>query len=84
MPRILRLKVQPLQIASVSKYCSVERGCKRSCKYADVFNSPLRQIALHASTIVVLGGYNHDLPTVVFSCIEELNNRSGKNAFIRK
>ncbi|KAJ3748333.1 hypothetical protein DFH05DRAFT_1539706 [Lentinula detonsa] len=41
-----------------------------------VFGFPLRQIALYASTKAVLGGFEHNLPIVVFACVEELY-RSG-------
>ncbi|KIK56296.1 hypothetical protein GYMLUDRAFT_47284 [Collybiopsis luxurians FD-317 M1] len=41
-----------------------------------VFGIPLRQISLYASTKAVLGGFEHDLPIVVFACVEELY-RSG-------
>ncbi|KAJ3995253.1 hypothetical protein F5050DRAFT_339004 [Lentinula boryana] len=41
-----------------------------------VFSFPLRQIALYASTKAVLGGFEHNLPIVVFACVEELY-RSG-------
>ena len=41
-----------------------------------MFGFSLRQIALYASTRAVLGGFEHDLPIVVFACVEELY-RSG-------
>ncbi|KAF9017341.1 hypothetical protein BDP27DRAFT_1458471 [Rhodocollybia butyracea] len=41
-----------------------------------VFGFPLRQISLYASTKAILGGFEHDLPIVVFACVEELY-RSG-------
>ncbi|KAE9400257.1 hypothetical protein BT96DRAFT_657070 [Gymnopus androsaceus JB14] len=41
-----------------------------------VFGIPLRQVSLYASTKAVLGGFEHDLPIVVFACVEELY-RSG-------
>ncbi|KAJ3756812.1 hypothetical protein EV360DRAFT_71661 [Lentinula raphanica] len=40
------------------------------------FGYPLRQIALYASTKAVLGGFEHNIPIVVFACVEELY-RSG-------
>ncbi len=38
----------------------------------DVFGAPLRQVAVYASTVTVLGGLEHELPIVVYSCVEEL------------
>ncbi|KAA1476917.1 hypothetical protein DENSPDRAFT_743891, partial [Dentipellis sp. KUC8613] len=38
----------------------------------DVFSAPLRESLGYASTTAILGGYRHDLPIVLFYCIEEL------------
>ncbi|KAF9013758.1 hypothetical protein BDZ89DRAFT_1046650 [Hymenopellis radicata] len=38
----------------------------------DVFGAPLRQVAVYASTVTILGGLEHELPIVVYSCVEEL------------
>ncbi|KAJ6619941.1 hypothetical protein B0H10DRAFT_2216491 [Mycena sp. CBHHK59/15] len=37
-----------------------------------VFGTSLREATTHASTATVLGGYEHDLPIVVFRCVQEL------------
>ncbi|KAJ7600491.1 hypothetical protein C8J56DRAFT_1156850 [Mycena floridula] len=37
-----------------------------------VFGSPLRQVSMYACTTVLLGDYEHDLPILVFACVEEL------------
>ncbi|KAJ8094083.1 hypothetical protein PM082_023291 [Marasmius tenuissimus] len=40
-----------------------------------VFGTPLRQTSLFASTKAIFGGYEHDLPILVFSCVEELHRQ---------
>ena len=42
-----------------------------------VLGEPLRKASIYASTTMVLGGREHDLPIIVVSCIEELY-RTGK------
>ncbi|KAF8161657.1 hypothetical protein B0H34DRAFT_701973 [Crassisporium funariophilum] len=37
-----------------------------------VLGEPLRKAAIYASTTMVLGGREHELPTIVVSCVEEL------------
>ncbi|OCH85917.1 hypothetical protein OBBRIDRAFT_838570 [Obba rivulosa] len=37
-----------------------------------VFGAPLKDAVFYTSTPTVLGGYQHELPNVVFTCIEEL------------
>jgi hypothetical protein len=37
-----------------------------------VFGVSLHKVSLFASTTAILGGHQHDLPIVVFACIEEL------------
>jgi hypothetical protein len=50
----------------------------------DIFGVPLNESVLRASATAILGGYRHDLPFVVFLCVEELY-RTGKSAnFIRR
>ncbi|KAF9029506.1 hypothetical protein BDZ89DRAFT_1159745 [Hymenopellis radicata] len=52
-----------------------ERGAKRKNSVEDihnVFGAPLRQVAVYASTVTILGGLEHELPIVVYSCVEEL------------
>jgi hypothetical protein len=39
---------------------------------ADVFGVPLNETVLRAPATAILGGYRHDLPLVVFLCVEEL------------
>ena len=38
----------------------------------DVFGVPLNETVLRAPATAILGGYRHDLPLVVFLCVEEL------------
>ncbi|KAJ7696476.1 hypothetical protein B0H17DRAFT_1329162 [Mycena rosella] len=42
------------------------------CSGLTVFGSSLRQATMYASNGTVLGGYEHDLPIVVFRCVQEL------------
>lgn len=42
-----------------------------------VLGEPLRKVSIYASTTMVLGGREHDLPIIVVSCVEELY-RTGK------
>ncbi|KAJ7880055.1 hypothetical protein B0H14DRAFT_3434797 [Mycena olivaceomarginata] len=42
------------------------------CSGLTVFGSSLREAAMFASNSTVLGGYEHDLPIVVFRCVQEL------------
>ncbi|KAF5356463.1 hypothetical protein D9757_012464 [Collybiopsis confluens] len=58
-------------IKSHSEGSSVARG-STSTAPTGVFGFPLRQITLYASTKTALGGFEHDLPIVVFACVEEL------------
>ncbi|KAI0291227.1 hypothetical protein B0F90DRAFT_387327 [Multifurca ochricompacta] len=37
-----------------------------------IFGVPLNESVLHAPATAILGGYRHDLPLVVFLCVEEL------------
>ena len=37
-----------------------------------VFGMPLHQVAVYASTTALVGGRKHNLPIVVFACVEEL------------
>ncbi|PBK66431.1 hypothetical protein ARMSODRAFT_1006151 [Armillaria solidipes] len=37
-----------------------------------IFGAPLRQVSMYASTAAILGGFEHELPIVVYSCVEEL------------
>jgi hypothetical protein len=37
-----------------------------------VFSVKLREVSIYASSAAILGGYEDDLPIVVFACIEEL------------
>lgn len=46
---------------------------------ADIFGIPLNESVLRAPATAILGGYRHDLPLVVFLCVEELY-RTGKSA----
>ena len=46
---------------------------------ADIFSVPLNESVLRAPATAILGGYRHDLPFVVFLCVEELY-RTGKSA----
>jgi hypothetical protein len=46
---------------------------------ADIFGVPLNESVLRAPATAILGGYRHDLPLVVFLCVEELY-RTGKSA----
>ncbi|KAG7091433.1 hypothetical protein E1B28_010469 [Marasmius oreades] len=41
----------------------------------NVFGVTLRQASLYASTTAIFGGYGHDLPIIVFSCVEELHRK---------
>ena len=45
----------------------------------DIFGVPLNESVLRAPATAILGGYRHDLPLVVFLCVEELY-RTGKSA----
>jgi hypothetical protein len=45
--------------------------------YSVVLGETLRKASIHASTTMVLGGREHELPIIVVSCIEELY-RTGK------
>ncbi|KAK0205370.1 hypothetical protein DFS33DRAFT_1327780 [Desarmillaria ectypa] len=38
----------------------------------NIFGVPLRQVSMYASTTAILGGFEHELPIVVYSCVEEL------------
>ncbi|KAK0469110.1 uncharacterized protein EV420DRAFT_1492550 [Desarmillaria tabescens] len=38
----------------------------------NIFGVPLRQVSMYASTAAILGGLEHELPIVVYSCVEEL------------
>jgi hypothetical protein len=50
----------------------------------DTFGVPLNESVLRAPATAILGGYRHDLPLVVFLCVEELY-RTGKSPnFIRR
>jgi hypothetical protein len=50
----------------------------------DIFGVPLNESVLRAPATAILGGYRHDLPLVVFLCVEELY-RTGKSPnFIRR
>ncbi|KAF7356419.1 Rho-GAP domain-containing protein [Mycena venus] len=42
------------------------------CSGLTVFGSSLREATMFASNSTVLGGYEHDLPIVVFRCVQEL------------
>ncbi|KAJ7654560.1 hypothetical protein DFH06DRAFT_1329824 [Mycena polygramma] len=42
------------------------------CSGLAIFGSSLREATLHASNPTGLGGYEHDLPLVVFRCVKEL------------
>lgn len=42
------------------------------CLFADIFGVPLNESILRAPATAILGGYRHDLPLVVFLCVEEL------------
>ena len=46
---------------------------------ADIFGVSLNESVLRAPATAILGGYRHDLPLVVFLCVEELY-RTGKSA----
>ncbi|KAJ7625485.1 hypothetical protein FB45DRAFT_67006 [Roridomyces roridus] len=48
-----------------------------------VFGSSLREATMYASCATVLGGYEHDLPIVVFRCVQELC-RHGHHTPIRQ
>ncbi|KAJ7781918.1 hypothetical protein DFH07DRAFT_949605 [Mycena maculata] len=43
-----------------------------ACTGQTVFGSSLREATMYASNGTVLGGYEHDLPIVVFRCVQEL------------
>ncbi|KAK7032157.1 hypothetical protein VNI00_013331 [Paramarasmius palmivorus] len=45
---------------------------KQCSQSLSVLGIPLRQTSHYASTRAILGGYEHDLPVMVFSCVEEL------------
>ena len=52
--------------------------------HVDIFGVPLNESVLRASATAILGGCRHDLPLVVFLCVEELY-RTGKSAnYIRR
>ncbi len=38
----------------------------------EVFDVPLNESVLRTPATAILGGYRHDLPLVVFLCVEEL------------
>ncbi len=46
--------------------------------HVDIFGVPLNESVLRAPATAILGGYRHDLPLVVFLCVEELY-RTGKS-----
>jgi hypothetical protein len=48
---------------------------------ADIFGVPLNESVLRAPATAILGGYRHDLPLVVFLCVEELY-RTGKTVIL--
>ncbi|KAJ6488085.1 hypothetical protein DFH09DRAFT_1455940 [Mycena vulgaris] len=51
----------------------VDRAQERGlCSGLTVFGSSLREATMYASNGTVLGGYEHDLPIVVFRCVQEL------------
>jgi hypothetical protein len=50
--------------------------------FADIFGVPLNESVLRAPATAILGGYRHDLPLVVFFCVEELY-RTGEHGIIK-
>ncbi|KAJ7252597.1 hypothetical protein C8J57DRAFT_1722826 [Mycena rebaudengoi] len=44
-----------------------------------VFGTSLREATMHASNETVLGGYGHDVPIVVFRCVQELCRHASHN-----
>ncbi|KAI9460344.1 Rho GTPase activation protein [Russula earlei] len=40
--------------------------------FTDIFGVPLNESVLRSPATAILGGYRHDLPLVVFLCVEEL------------
>ncbi|KAJ7224072.1 hypothetical protein GGX14DRAFT_539860 [Mycena pura] len=45
-----------------------------------VFGSSLREATMYASLVTVLGGHEHDLPIVVFRCVNELCRHGFNNS----
>lgn len=45
---------------------------RRMTMLADIFGIPLSESVLRAPATAILGGHRHDLPLVVFLCVEEL------------
>jgi hypothetical protein len=39
---------------------------------AGVIGAPLRDVLIHASTTITIGEHQHDVPTLVVACVEEL------------
>jgi hypothetical protein len=50
----------------------------------DIFGVPLNESVLRAPATAILGGYRHDLPLVVFLCVEELYRTGTSPNFIRR
>ncbi|KAF9262549.1 hypothetical protein L218DRAFT_390008 [Marasmius fiardii PR-910] len=48
-----------------------------------VFGVTVRQTSLYASTEAIFGGYGHDLPIIIFSCVEELHQRDVRFAWLK-
>ncbi|KAL0574515.1 hypothetical protein V5O48_007448 [Marasmius crinis-equi] len=49
--------------------------CSQDDDTLTIFGTTLRQASLYASAKAILGGHEHDLPIVVFACVEELYRR---------
>jgi len=55
----------------VRRFGACQRAGTDPC-FSDIFGVPLNESVLRASATAILGGYRHDLPLVVFLCVEEL------------
>ncbi|TFY74271.1 hypothetical protein EWM64_g9741, partial [Hericium alpestre] len=49
-----------------------QRGLSAAGEPIHVFSAPMRETVAYASSTAILSGYRHDLPIVLFACVEEL------------
>ncbi|OAX35535.1 hypothetical protein K503DRAFT_868207 [Rhizopogon vinicolor AM-OR11-026] len=62
------------EVALQEKFREKRRGKteKKDPKFR-VIGAPLRDVLIHASSTVMIGEHQHDVPTIVVACVEELS-----------